>query len=103
MVQAPSISCPSTASMACDSALDRKPTLPQLMPRMGTSTAADALRCPQEGAVATQDDERVRGRQLADEPVEVTRRRSPRTSTSRTEHQPVARSRSSSACSLVGL
>ena len=60
-----------TSSSSPASAFDRKPTLPRLMPRIGTSTSATARDGAQERSVAAEHDERVGRRELADQRVDV--------------------------------
>ena len=57
--------CSRTASRSPASALDRKPDLAQVDPEDRHVHLGDGPGRPQERAVAAQDDQRVRGRQLA--------------------------------------
>ena len=96
-------SWPRTASSSPASAFERKPTLPRLMPRIGTSTSATRADRAQERAVAAEHDERVGRRQLAERGL-AGRPTGPASGRcSRIWHQPAARALSSTAASIVGL
>ena len=56
-----------TASVWTASAFERKPTLPELMPRIGHVHLGHRADRAQEGAVAAEDDQGVGRGQLGDE------------------------------------
>ena len=97
-------SWPSTGSSSSVSAFDRKPTLPRLMPRIGTSTSATGPDRAQERAVAAEHDAARRSSGApSQQRSQVARPGRPTGRRRASRHQPAARSRSSTASSLVGL
>ena len=76
-VNSPAAIRSSTVSRSLASAFDRKPTLPRLMPRIGTSTSATARAARRNVPSPPSTIERVGRRQLAQEPFRVAGRALP--------------------------
>ena len=76
-VNSPAAIRSSTVSRSLASAFERKPTLPRLMPRIGTSTSATARAARRNVPSPPSTIERVGRRQLAQEPFRVAGRALP--------------------------